>query len=88
MDVLRKLFPLSLINKPRDTNGLVRSAVWYATILVAYFLISSILGYLSGTPDGVYGADSQTAVSNFQRDHGLEVTGVADAATQQAIYGA
>ena len=49
MDVLRKLFPLSFINKPRDTNGLVRSAVWYATILVAYFLISSILGYLSGT---------------------------------------
>ena len=49
MDVLKKLFPLSFVNKARDTNGLVRCAVWYVAILVAYFLISAILGYLLGT---------------------------------------
>ena len=43
------------------------------------------LGYLSGEPDGVYGDDSESAVRAYQRDHGLEVTGVADVETQKMI---
>lgn len=49
MDILKKLFPLSFTSKPKDSNSLVRSAILYAVILVAYFLISAILGYLLGT---------------------------------------
>ena len=49
MDVLKKLFPLSFINKQKDTNALVRCTVWYAAILVAYFLTAAIAGYLLGT---------------------------------------
>lgn len=44
------------------------------------------LGYLDGEPDGVYGDGCAKAVKAYQRDHGLDETGVADAALQQAIF--
>ena len=39
------------------------------------------LGLLSGTPDGVFGPQTATAVRVFQQQQGLETTGVADSAT-------
>ncbi|MCX7903925.1 MAG: peptidoglycan-binding protein, partial [Caloramator sp.] len=36
------------------------------------------LGYLSVQPTGYYGSLTQTAVMNFQRDYGLNITGTAD----------
>lgn len=36
-------------------------------------------------PDGIYGAQTTTAVSAFQRNHGLPVTGVTDQPTWEAI---
>ena len=39
-------------------------------------------------PDGIYGGNTVTAVSSFQRRAGLPVTGVADQATWEAIYAA
>lgn len=36
-------------------------------------------------PDGIYGPETMAAVSNFQRLHGLNVTGVADQATWEAV---
>ena len=36
------------------------------------------LGYLSGEPDGVYGGDCEEAIKKYQKDHGMEQTGVAD----------
>lgn len=36
-------------------------------------------------PDGIYGQDTITAVSAFQRRNGLEPTGIADQATWEAI---
>lgn len=36
-------------------------------------------------PDGIYGADTMAAVSEFQRIHGLPVTGVADQSTWETI---
>ncbi len=37
------------------------------------------MGYLEGEADGVFGPGCEKAVAKYQQDHGLEVTGVADA---------
>jgi len=39
-------------------------------------------------PDGIYGSNTVTAVSAFQRKSGLPVTGVTDQTTWEAIYAA
>lgn len=39
-------------------------------------------------PDGIYGPDTMEAVSIFQRNHGLSVTGVTDQATWDAVVAA
>lgn len=44
------------------------------------------LGYLKGTIDGVYGKGTERAVKEFQKVNSLPQTGVADVATQQALY--
>lgn len=44
------------------------------------------LGYLKTTPDGSYGGKTVTAVSAFQKDSGLEATGVADPETQVLLF--
>lgn len=44
--------------------------------------------YLSVIPDGIYGKNTMSAVSNFQRKHGLRVTGITDQATWEAILAA
>ena len=46
------------------------------------------LCYYSGDVTGRYGEATKTAVEDFQRDLALAVTGVADKATQEAIYAA
>ena len=47
----------------------------------AYLLQEKLieLGYLDGEPDGVYGEGCAKAVAKYQKDHGMEVNGVADA---------
>lgn len=37
------------------------------------------LGYLTGEPDGRFGEGSEAAVKAYQKDHGMEQTGVVDA---------
>ena len=44
------------------------------------------LGYLHDTADGTYGANTEVAVRQFQKNNGLPVTGIADSATQNRIY--
>jgi peptidoglycan hydrolase-like protein with peptidoglycan-binding domain len=39
-------------------------------------------------PDGIYGPETMSAVSLFQRKHGLQVTGVTDQPTWEAIVAA
>ena len=36
-------------------------------------------------PDGIYGPETMAAVSNFQRIHGLPITGVADQTTWETV---
>ncbi len=44
------------------------------------------LNYLSGSADGDFGGKTKSAIELFQKTAGLEVTGVADAETQDAIF--
>lgn len=44
------------------------------------------LDYLDGSPDGVFGSGTGRAVAEFQEDHGMEATGVADIATQELLF--
>ena len=44
------------------------------------------LGYLNDEADGYYGANTQTAVQEFQKLNGLQVTGIADPSTQEKLY--
>lgn len=46
------------------------------------------LGYLTGTADGVFGANTETAVRAFQAQLGLSQTGVASASMQAQLYSA
>lgn len=46
------------------------------------------LGYYSFRVTGVYQENTQKAVRAFQEDHGLEVTGTADAALQMLLFSA
>ena len=41
--------------------------------------------YLSVVPDGIYGTDTMNAVSRFQRNKGLPITGIADQDTWETI---
>lgn len=44
------------------------------------------LNYLSGSVDGDYGNGTASAVSAFQQEAGLTVNGIADEATQKALF--
>ena len=51
------------------------------------YLKSGSKSAVKGTvADGVYGDGTAKAVAAFQRDHGLEPTGVADVATQEKLF--
>lgn len=42
-------------------------------------------GYDPGTPDGIYGKKTETAVKQFQRDNGLDADGVVGRKTWAAL---
>lgn len=44
--------------------------------------------YITVVPDGIYGSTTIHAVSNFQRQHGLPVTGITDQQTWEHIVSA
>ena len=44
------------------------------------------LGYLGGTPDGIYGTHTEKAIRAFQKKNGLKADGVAGAKTQALVY--
>ena len=53
----------------------------------AYLLQEKLieLGYLNGSPDGVYGEGCAKAIAKYQQDHGMEANGVADAELVRTI---
>ncbi|MBR0368950.1 MAG: peptidoglycan-binding protein [Clostridia bacterium] len=57
---------------------------WYAYELQQKLIE---LGYLTGEPDGVYGETCAAAVSAYQKDHNLEVTGEADPDLLEELLG-
>lgn len=44
------------------------------------------VGLSSGTPDGVLGEATETAIATFQQMYGLEATGVADPETRELLF--
>ena len=44
------------------------------------------LGYLNDDADGTYGANTEVAVREFQKNNGLQATGIADPYTQEMVY--
>ena len=44
------------------------------------------LDYLRDSADGVYGENTETAVKAFQKNNGLDATGVADPQTQEKLF--
>lgn len=44
------------------------------------------LGYLDGKADGIYGEETEQAVSSFQKDFALKVCGIAGIATQEKLF--
>ena len=44
------------------------------------------LGYLSSSPTGYYGTDTEQALKTFQEKHGLAVSGKIDEATSEKLY--
>ena len=46
-----------------------------------------VLGYLTGSADGIFGTQTARALSNFQRANKLSPDGVAGPQTQTALYG-
>lgn len=44
------------------------------------------LGYLSGSADGIYGAETQKAVVSFQKQNGLTADGIFGQNTQELLY--
>lgn len=45
------------------------------------------LNYLDDTADGIFGGKTETALKAYQQAEGLEQTGIADEATQKALFG-
>ena len=44
------------------------------------------LGYLNDDADGTYGANTEVAVREFQKNNNLQATGIADPYTQEMLY--
>ena len=68
--------------EPMDTELLVDMT---ADEVVALEEKLAELGYMAGETDGVFDADTRSALESFQQANGLEVTGEADATTLQRL---
>jgi CHASE2 domain-containing sensor protein len=45
MDILKKFFPIAFQTVQKDTNSLVKAIVIHAVVLVAYSVLTAILGW-------------------------------------------
>ena len=66
-------------------TGITDQMTW-DTVVAAYQLALTELGYLNGAADGNFGTGTQTAVKKFQQDQGLDADGIAGKLTLEALY--
>ena len=78
------LFGSALVTNAETPGALSKGSKGDAVKALQQRLID--LDYLEGKADGAYGTMTAKAVSAFQLIAGIEVTGVADGATQSALY--
>ena len=83
--VSRRLFN-SLSTMPRSAGDVQRGASGLNVRRIQTRL--KALGYLSQTPDGVYGDNTERAVAYFQKKNGLFISGVATDETQSVLFSA
>jgi localization factor PodJL len=76
----------SPVNRP--ANGTFGTQTWERSSRAQVEAVQTVLnglGYDAGTPDGIAGAGTRTAVRAFQADSGLDTTGVIDAGLVDAL---
>ncbi len=76
--------PLPLAEYPRIGQTFKKGDFLYDVLLMQYRLTS--LGYLNDKCDGCFGVNTENAVRTFQRDSGLDITGMCDDATWNALF--
>lgn len=101
VDTLRKALPLeqgqqaqrraanwSIASIDSAANGSFGSQTWNRSTRAQVEAVQTVLnglGYQAGTPDGLAGASTRTAIRAYQADSGLETTGTIDAALVEAL---
>ncbi|MEO1642001.1 MAG: peptidoglycan-binding protein, partial [Pseudomonadota bacterium] len=73
---------------PAAANGVFTTQNWGMggrDQVVAIQTVLNGLGYEAGTPDGIAGAGTRTAIRAFQADHGLATTGEIDVGLIEAL---
>ena len=76
----------SPVNRP--ANGTFGTQTWERSSRAQVEAVQTVLnglGYDAGTPDGIAGAGTRTAIRAFQADSGLDTTGAIDAGLVEAL---
>ena len=77
---------VSPLNRP--ANGTFGAQTWDRSSRAQVEAVQTVLnglGYEAGTPDGIAGAGTRTAIRAFQADSGLDTTGAIDASLVEAL---
>ena len=84
----RRAATWSIASIDRAANGTFGAQTWDRSTRAQVEAIQTVLnglGYDAGTPDGLAGAGTRTAIRAFQSDYGLETTGNIDASLVDAL---
>lgn len=85
---LRRASGWSVSPMDRGANGTFGTQTWERSSRAQVEAVQTVLnglGYDAGTPDGLAGAGTRTAIRAFQADSGLETSGVIDASLVEAL---
>ena len=85
---LRRASGWSVSPMDRGANGTFGTQTWERSSRAQVEAVQTVLnglGYDAGTPDGLAGAGTRTAIRAFQADSGLETSGVIDTSLVEAL---
>lgn len=85
---LRKASGWSVSPLNRPANGTFATQSWESASRAQVEAVQTVLnglGYDAGTPDGIAGAGTRTAIRAFQADSGLETSGTIDATLVETL---